>query len=57
MTDLCVQKANQILTLGQPPQNLFNLGQFEVCITFTSLTWLSRIILQYIEILIIEFED
>ena len=37
MTDLCVQKTNQILTLGQPPQNLFNLGQFEVFITLTSL--------------------
>ena len=33
MTDLCVQKTNQILTLGQSPQNLFNLGQFEVFIT------------------------
>jgi hypothetical protein len=32
------QKTNQILTLGKPPQNLFNLGQFEVFITLTSLT-------------------
>ena len=36
MTDLCVEKTNQILTLGQPPQNLFKPQALEFRTPFSS---------------------